>query len=880
MKNLVVGILAHVDAGKTTLCESLLYVSGKIAKLGRVDKQNAYLDTELLEKERGITIFSKQAVFSMNDKKITLLDTPGHVDFSAEMERTLQVLDYAILVISAADGVQEHTKTLWKLLDFYQIPRFLFINKMDQQGADKDKIMKILQSQLEERCVDFSFQDSSFYEEISLCDEALMEEFLLTNLIQQDKIQAAILQQKIYPCYFGSALKIQGVEEFIQGFSDYTFPQTYPQKFGAKIFKITRDEQGSRLTHMKVTGGELKVRDVVKTCRAEEKVNQIRIYSGAKFETVSQVQAGEICAVTGLSFTRPGDTIGIELAHRKPILEPVLSYRMMLPEKCDPREWIPKLRQIEEEHPELNIVWDEQLGEIQVALMGEVQIEILQKMIQNCFGIEVSFGEGKIVYKETIAEPVEGVGHFEPLRHYAEVHLLLEPLKRGSGLQFDTDCSEDVLAKNWQRLVLTHLKEKTHKGVLTGAPITDMRITLLTGRAHNKHTEGGDFREATYRAVRQGLKQAKSILLEPYYDFTLELPDTMVGRALTDIEKKNGMCEISQNKEGVAVIKGYAPVVTMRNYQREVTAYTKGNGRLSFQLRGYETCHNAEEVTAAIGYDSERDLANPTGSVFCSHGTGFVVSWDKVKDYMHLESAFRQDTKIQNDVHFKTQNNDKWMSLEEIDEILSRIAYSNQGKKSDWKKKKTARQSYYEKVSAVSVEPKNREEYLLVDGYNIIHAWEELKQLADDDNMDGARMKLLEKMSNYQSIKGNRVIVVFDAYRVKGHQEEVIDYHNIRVVFTKEIQTADQYIERFAHDHQKEYKITVATSDGLQQVITRGAGCFLLSARELELEMKELNERIQEEYQKRQKNYQNLMHLLPPETKLALEKLTSQIEEK
>ncbi|ADU75241.1 small GTP-binding protein [Acetivibrio thermocellus AD2] len=859
MKKLVVGILAHVDAGKTTLSEALLYVSGKIRKLGRVDNKDAYLDTYELERARGITIFSKQAVFEVGDTRITLLDTPGHVDFSAEMERTLQVLDYAILVVSGADGVQGHTKTLWHLLEIYKIPVFIFVNKMDQNGTNKDKVINEIKKQLDDRCIEFSEENpEEFFDRLAMCDEMIMETYLEKGRVETSQISAAVKERKVFPCFFGSALKLEGVEEFIHGLMKYTVVPSYPNEFGAKIFKITRDEQGNRLTHMKLTGGKLKVRDVLTNGVWEEKVNQIRIYSGEKFEAVSEVDAGTVFAVTGLTQSRPGEGLGIEKSSGAPLLEPVLQYQIILPEGCDPRAMLPKLRQIEDEEPELNIVWDEQLQEIRVRVMGEVQIEILQSLIKSRFGVDVTFDDGSIVYKETIANTVEGVGHFEPLRHYAEVHLLLEPGERGSGLKFDVNCSEDVLAKSWQRLVLTHLEEKVHKGVLTGSAITDMKITLVSGRAHNKHTQGGDFREATYRAVRQGLKEAESILLEPYYDFQLEVPEKMVGRAMMDIEKMHGTCEISQINGDMAVLVGSAPVVTMRNYQKEVVAYTKGLGRLFCSFKGYEPCHNAQEVIERIGYDSERDVENPTGSVFCANGVSFLVSWDEVKNYMHVESYFQKKEDEENlNQNRPVYSGEKAISLEEIDQIMNKTFYANQGRKSAWKRQKASEERYY-KPAAGAKRHEAKEEYLLVDGYNIIYAWPELKKLADE-NLDGARMKLLDMLSNYQWIRRCHVIVVFDAYRVEGHKEEIIDYYNIHVVYTREAQTADQYIEKFAYENSKNYDITVATSDGLQQIIVRGEGCALLSARELKAELEAANERIKQEYHKMNKIDRNYL---------------------
>jgi small GTP-binding protein len=865
MKKLIIGILAHVDAGKTTLSESMLYLSGKIGKLGRVDNKDAYLDTHELEKARGITIFSKQAIFEIEETQVTLLDTPGHVDFSAEMERTLQVLDYAILVISGSDGIQGHTKTLWRLLDMYNIPTFLFVNKMDQKGTDRDKLIKEIKKQLNDGCIEFGKGDTEyFYDELAMCDEAMLETYLAAGEIKTMQIEKAVRERKVFPCFFGSALKLEGIEQFIQGLVEYTMIPSYPNEFGARIFKITRDEQGNRLTHMKLTGGKLKVRDTLRNNGWEEKINQIRIYSGQKFQTVNEIDAGTVCAVTGLNQTRVGEGLGIEGASGISVLEPVLSYQIILPEGCDPRVMIPKLRQIEEEEPELHIVWDEELQEIQVQIMGEVQLEILQSLIQSRFNTQVTFDAGKIVYKETIKNVVEGVGHFEPLRHYSEVHLLLEPGERGSGLKFGSKCSEDVLAKSWQRLVLTHLEEKMHRGVLTRSAITDMKITLVSGKAHIKHTEGGDFREATYRALRQGLKEAESLLLEPYYAFTLELPEKMVGRAMTDIEKMYGTCEISQTNDEMAILVGSTPVITMKNYHKEVVAYTKGLGRLFCSLKGYEPCHNTAEVIESIGYDSERDLLNPTGSVFCTHGASFIVNWDEVKDHMHVESYFQKKddlevAAVKNQIIYSKE---QLISLEEIDEIINRTFYANQGKKYAWKTSKTAHKINPEPVSHIREQIEPKEEYLIVDGYNIIYAWPELKELADE-NMESARMKLLDLLSNYQGIRNCRIIAVFDAYRVKGHIEEVIDYHNIHMVYTKEAQTADQFIEKFAHDNQKKYNITVATSDGLQQVIIRGAGSYLLSARELKNEMERANEDIKQEYERMQgENHNYLMDSL------------------
>lgn len=871
MKQLTLGILAHVDAGKTTLSEAMLYLSGAIRKAGRVDNRDAFLDTYELERERGITIFSKQAVFAYDDLKITLLDTPGHVDFSAEMERTLQVLDAAVLVISASDGVQGHTVTLWKLLKRYQVPVFLFVNKMDQQGTDQDVLMRELCDRLGGGLTNFSEENkNTLLEELAMCDEELLNCFLEKGDISEELIRKAIAQRKVFPCFFGSALKLFGVRELMEGIVRYMPISGYPKEFGARVFKITRDNQGNRLTHMKITGGFLKARDVLKT----EKVNQIRIYSGEKFDAVNEACAGQVCAVTGLLHTFPGQGFGLEKTVDRHMLEPVLSYCIYLPEGCDPAAFLPKLMQLQEEDPTLQVVWDEELKEIHAKVMGEVQIEILKHMIRERFGIEVSFGTGRIVYKETIADRVEGVGHFEPLRHYAEVHLLLEPAEPGSGLLFAADCSEDILARNWQRLILTHLEEKEHRGVLTGSPITDMKITLVSGRAHLKHTEGGDFRQATYRAVRQGLMEASGVLLEPVYEFRLEIPEEMIGRAMTDMEKLHGSFTLKERVGGVAVLTGTAPVVTIQDYQKEVTAYTRGHGRLSLSLKGYVPCHNAEEVIAKRHYDPESDLKNPTGSVFCAHGAGFVVPWNQVKDYMHLEScfagdrecvmqtAFEEELERRKQAAVKRQENtgergEMFIGTDEIDAIIGRTARSNSrsefsGKREGWQREKKAGGNTA-KASETRIykgQPK-KEKYLLVDGYNVIFAWEDLKELAGV-NLDGARGKLLDILCNYQAIKGYHLMAVFDAYKLKGHGEEIMDYHNIQVVYTKEAETADRFIEKFAHENAGKYDVTVVTSDGLEQIIIVGAGCQLVSSREFRTEVELASKQVLEDYQRSQ----------------------------
>lgn len=865
-KKLVIGILAHVDAGKTTLSESMLYQSGSIRKLGRVDKGDAFLDTYELERERGITIFSKQAQLSIDDLQITLLDTPGHVDFSAEMERTLQVLDYAILVISGADGVQGHTETLWKLLERYHIPIFLFINKMDQNGTDEAALMNELKKRLDENCVDFSQTDTDeLNESIAMCSEALLEQYLESGEIEDTQIRNLIRKRNLFPCYFGSALKVTGVDEFMRGIMNYTEVATESEeaKFGAKVYKISRDDQGNRLTYIKVTSGCLKVKDLLsgrdrrKEKDWEEKINQIRIYSGAKFETVNQAERGMICAVTGLSQTYPGEGLGIERDSDIPILEPVLTYQIQLPEDCEVHSMLEKLRQLEEEEPLLHIIWNEKLGEIYAQIMGEVQIEVLKSLIWERFHVRIEFGKGNIVYKETIRQPVEGIGHFEPLRHYAEVHLLLEPAEAGTGLHFFSNCSQDTLDLNWQRLILTHLEEKEHCGVLTGSAITDMHITLTTGKAHQKHTEGGDFRQATYRAVRQGLKKAESILLEPYYSYRLEVPADMVGRAMTDIQRMNGSFDTPLQDGESAILTGSAPVVTMRDYQTEVISYTKGRGRLSCTLEGYKPCHNQEEVVKEVGYDSERDLDNPTGSVFCAHGAGFVVKWDEVENYMHLQSTLESKETVDEEFVFPTaaaRRASTYLEMTEEDQKeLDAMVEASQRKREAARKSYAYRKDFSNEKIAVNGSTKSysnkkkQKEYLLVDGYNIIFAWEELNELAQV-NMDAARGCLQDVLCNYQGIKKCELILVFDAYKVEGFSGEIQKYHNIHVVYTKEAETADQYIEKVTHEIGRKYLVTVATSDGTEQVIIRGQGCHLLSAKELKEEVEFANKELRQYY--------------------------------
>lgn len=920
MKKLVIGILAHVDAGKTTLSEELLYLCGEIRKIGRVDHGDAFLDTYELEKERGITIFSKQALLKTENMEVTLLDTPGHVDFSAEMERTLQVLDYAILVINGMDGVQSHTMTLWRLLERYQIPTFLFVNKMDQQGTDHDALLNDLKQHLHENCVDFGRTQDTDYgmyeltpeqlENIAVCEEDILETYLETGIIEDRDIARLIIQRKIFPCYFGSALKEKGVKDFWNDVQKYTAEPKRPTEFGAKVFKIARDEQGNRLTYMKITGGSLKVKTLLSSnsngqslpgrkaeeAAWEEKADQIRLYSGAKYELTSEAEAGTVCAVTGLTRTYPGEGLGIEQESELPILEPVLNYQIILPDDCDPHQMLQKLRQLEEEEPQLHILWDSQFSEIHAQLMGEVQIEILKKLIWDRFHVAVEFGAGSIVYKETVAEPVEGVGHFEPLRHYAEVHLLIEPGEPGSGCQFFTACSEDVLARNWQRLILTHLEEKEHIGVLTGSPLTDVQITILTGRAHAKHTEGGDFRQATYRAVRQGLRKARNILLEPYYEFRLEVPAEMIGRAMADVQKMQGTFDAPEVEGETAILKGTAAVAQMRDYQKEVVSYTHGTGKLFCSLKGYAPCKNQDEVVQNIGYDPEADLENPTGSVFCAHGAGFVVPWDQVEAYMHLQSGVNMD-ELDSESWYEdvesAQNPGTAVDNANISGNISgkngKFSYSGSYEEEEelqaifertfgpMKRDRTA----FQKKTVHSSTPATRyragkprqEEYLLVDGYNIIFSWEELNELAKE-NIHAACDKLMDILSNYQGYRKCTLILVFDAYKVEGHVEEIITYHNIYVVYTKEAETADQYIEKTVHRIGRQYQVTVATSDGLEQVIIMGQGAHRISAQGLKKEIEDTEKTAREEWhQRRQSSKTYLFDHMSEEMQEQMEKI-------
>ena len=900
MKKLVVGILAHVDSGKTTLSEAMLYTAGKIRKLGRVDHKDAYLDTDVQERERGITIFSKQAVFTYDGMEITLLDTPGHVDFSAEMERTLQVLDYAVLVINGMDGVQSHTDTLWKLLKRYEIPTFIFVNKMDMDGADKDAIFQNIRKKLDGDCVDFSSEDRD--EQIAMADERLLDTYLDSGTVETEDIIEAILDRKIFPCFWGSALKLSGVQELLDAMNTYMVMPAYNAEFGGRIFKISRDAKGERLTYMKVAGGSLKCREQIEG--TEGKVNQIRIYSGARYETVEEAAAGTVCAVTGLSETSAGQGVGCEQGNVFAGLEPVLSYKVSYPEDKDAVVVLRDIRQLEEEEPELHVEFAQETREIFVKVMGQVQLPGLTQIIKDRLGYLISFGMGRIIYKETLAEPVMGVGHFEPLRHYAEVHLLMEPMEPGSGMQFDTICSEDVLDKNWQRLILTHLEEKEYRGVLTGAPITDMKITVTAGRAHQKHTEGGDFRQATYRAVRQGLMMGECRLLEPVYAFRLEIPTEMTGRAMNDITRMHGRFAQPEIEGEMSILTGTAPVATMQEYQQDVTAYTRGQGKLSCTLQGYEPCHNEDEVLAASTYDPELDMANPASSVFCAHGAGYIVDWYDVYDMMHVKEdpgfalAGMEDVlrNITSEPAEADEDNRKRMARErqgagapvydekELEDIFVRTygsnsrenaAYNKAGfnrynksvSEADWYVKKAAGHGKSKTVGAQTPavgsktadtgiarpgayrKQKGEKEYLLVDGYNVIFAWDDLKALAAV-NIDSARDKLIDVMSNYQGYVGCELILVFDAYKVKQNPGSITKHGNIHVVYTKEAETADMYIEKTTHELGRKYKVTVASSDGLEQLIIMGQGALRMSSRGLREEVERVNRILRNDYLK------------------------------
>ena len=846
-KQIVLGILAHVDSGKTTLSEAMLYRAGVTRRLGRVDHKDAFLDTDALEKARGITIFSKQALLTAGDADITLLDTPGHVDFSTETERTLQVLDYAVLVVSGTDGVQSHTETLWRLLRRYHVPTFVFVNKMDLPGMERQELLAQLNRRLGEGFVDFGAEQADRDEALALCDENLMDRMLDAGQLQDADLIPAIARRHVFPCWFGAALKLEGVDALLDGLDRYTRPAPALEAFGAKVFKVSQDEQGARLTWLRVTGGELKVKAQL-TGEADgepwaEKANQLRLYSGAKYTLTEAIGPGQVCAVTGLTKARPGEGLGAERDSDLPVLEPVLSYQVLLPERADVHAALGKLHRLEEEEPQLHVVWNETLGEIHVQLMGEIQLEVLRSLLAERFGLEVEFGPGGILYKETITEPMEGVGHYEPLRHYAEVHLKLEPLPRGSGMQFAADCREEVLDKNWQRLVLTHLEEKQHLGVLTGSPLTDVKITLIAGRAHLKHTEGGDFRQATYRAVRQGLMLAKSQLLEPWYAFRLEVPAENIGRAMSDIQRMEGTFDPPESGEETAVLTGFAPVSTMRSYPMEVVSYTRGRGHLSLTLDGYRPCHNAQEVIAAIGYEPEHDLDNPADSVFCAHGAGFVVPWDQVRSHMHVDSGWGKSTRPEQEAAVPQRRAMAYRATLEEDAELLKIFERTYG---PIKRDPLAAFRPVQKRERPDFAAEQWEiapEYLLVDGYNIIFAWDELNALSKE-SLDAARHKLMDILCNYQGFQKCVLILVFDAYRVPGSPGSIEQYHNIHVVYTKEAETADMFIERVTHEIGRNRRVRVATSDGMEQIIILGHGALRVSARMFHEEVQNVEKQI------------------------------------
>ena len=846
-KQIVLGILAHVDSGKTTLSEAMLYRAGVTRRLGRVDHKDAFLDTDALEKARGITIFSKQALLTAGDTNITLLDTPGHVDFSTETERTLQVLDYAVLVVSGTDGVQSHTETLWRLLRRYHVPTFVFVNKMDLPGMERQELLAQLNRRLGEGFVDFGAEQADRDEALALCDENLMDRMLDAGQLQDADLIPAIARRHVFPCWFGAALKLEGVDALLDGLDRYTRPAPALEAFGAKVFKVSQDEQGARLTWLRVTGGELKVKAQL-TGEADgepwaEKANQLRLYSGAKYTLTEAIGPGQVCAVTGLTKARPGEGLGAERDSDLPVLEPVLSYQVLLPEGTDVHGALGKLHRLEEEEPQLHVVWNETLGEIHVQLMGEIQLEVLRSLLAERFGLAVEFGPGGILYKETITEPMEGVGHYEPLRHYAEVHLKLEPLPRGSGMQFAADCREEVLDKNWQRLVLTHLEEKQHLGVLIGAPLTDVKITLIAGRAHLKHTEGGDFRQATYRAVRQGLMLAKSQLLEPWYAFRLEVPAENIGRAMSDIQRMEGTFDPPESGEETAVLTGFAPVSTMRSYPMEVVSYTRGRGHLSLTLDGYRPCHNAQEVIAAIGYEPEHDLDNPADSVFCAHGAGFVVPWDQVRSHMHVDSGWGKSTRPEQEAAVPQRRAMAYRATLEEDAELLKIFERTYG---PIKRDPLAAFRPVQKRERPDFAAEQWEiapEYLLVDGYNIIFAWDELNALSKE-SLDAARHKLMDILCNYQGFQKCVLILVFDAYRVPGSPGSIEQYHNIHVVYTKEAETADMFIERVTHEIGRNRRVRVATSDGMEQIIILGHGALRVSARMFHEEVQNVEKQI------------------------------------
>jgi len=895
MKNIVAGILAHVDSGKTTLSEAMLYQAGQIRKLGRVDHQDTYLDTDSQEKDRGITIFSKQAELAYADMHIALLDTPGHVDFGTEMERTLQVLDYVVLVINGMDGVQSHTETLWKLLERYGIPVFIFVNKMDMTGYDRDYLMDNIRHRLSDGCVDFLCEDSG--EQIAMCDEAMLEHFLETGANDEQDVVNAIAGRKLFPCYFGSALKNEGVSELLDGMNRYVVEPVRGEEFGARVFKIGRDDKGERLTYMKVTGGVLKLKDVLTLRNSQgeeshEKVNQIRVYSGAKYDMVTQVPAGCVCAVPGLVNTYGRQGIGACPDGELPSLEPVLSYKVMYPTDVDAVTMVSKLRLLEEEDPQLQVQWNETAGEIYIKVMGQVQLEVVAQMVRDRFGIAITYGQGRISYKETIAAPVMGVGHFEPLRHYAEVHLLLEPMENGSGMCFDSICSEDVLDKNWQRLILTNLQEREFRGVLTGSPITDMKISITAGRAHQKHTEGGDFRQATYRAVRQGLMMAESVLLEPVYAFKIEVPQEYAGRVLADIVKMSGTMDGQEISGETTVITGHAPVYTMREYYSELTAFSRGTGRLQVDIDGYQPCHNTEEVLAERHYDPELDRFNPSSSVFCAHGAGYLVDWYDVYENMHVKEdpgfeisgqlGYTEDGYAMDIPVNRPGKSVSEMSItdEELSEIFARTFggdYKDKDVALNGRFRRTTSEykvnGQYNKSQSRDRQPgngplvgsrpadrgiatpgafkrrKNGEDYVIVDGYNVIFAWDTLRELSEH-NIDSARGKLMDILSNYQGYMNCKLIVVFDGYKVKDNKGERFPYDDIEVVYTKEGETADAHIEKLTHELARKHKVTVVTSDGLEQIVTMGQGAIRMSSRDFKAEVERVNEHLRENYLK------------------------------
>ncbi|MBR5614028.1 MAG: TetM/TetW/TetO/TetS family tetracycline resistance ribosomal protection protein [Clostridia bacterium] len=844
MKRIAAGILAHVDAGKTTLSEGLLYCAGEIRSLGRVDNQNTFLDTDEIERSRGITVFSKQAVLTVDDTQITLLDTPGHIDFAAEAERTLAVLDYATLVISATDGIQGHTKTLWDLLKKHNIPVFIFINKLDLDGAETARVMDELSGDFGGNFIDFCNQDkNALCENLAMCNETLMQMYLESGKLDEELVKKAIKCREVFPVFSGTALKMQGVEEFLKAFARLTVQSPASSEFGAKVFKIGQDDKGQRLTYMKITGGTLRVKDVLRDEAGGEKVNEIRIYSGDKYQSTDAARAGCVCAVTGPAKTYAGQGLGFERDSEKLTAEPIFSYRLILPEGVDAATAMSKLRQLEQEETQLYLEWNEQLKEIQLRLMGEIQLEVLKQIISKRFDMDVEFEEGHIVYKETIETRTEGVGHYEPLRHYAEVHLVLEPLPRGSGMQFVADCAEDVLDKNWQRLIMTHLMEKPHLGVLTGSPVTDIKITLKTGRAHLKHTEGGDFRQATYRAVRHGLRCAKSVLLEPYYDFVLEIPDENVGRAMTDLNFMGAEFTLPHSWGGRTRISGSVAAEQIRNYHKELVGYTHGKGKLNCKFRDYGPCKDADAVIEKIGYNADADVENTADSVFCAHGAGFTVKWNEVTEYMHLESVLKPKRTAEESTPVLRSGN-----IYASDEELLKIFERTYGKVERKNPNHTMRTPKAQNTASEYTPKKKKEfdkEYLLIDGYNIIFAWDYLKKLAGD-SLEAARSALTDRISAYKIFRDCEIILVFDAYKVKGNPGEAERVNGITVVYTKEAQTADSYIEKAAKELSRNYKVTVATSDGLEQMIIFGSGAYRLPARALLEDVLRVEARVRE----------------------------------